>query len=143
MSKFFILHVKLHQQTACSVPKSAKEKLYFSSFLFRYYKETKLLKKFPEQLKAYYFLKLGDTEKIYRNINGRKIFSAVEHLPIFDSGDARYGSYRKIYLFRSPDGNGFSGIKICGGYEIASVTLYENIFPADRETKYLLDILEL
>ncbi len=131
------------RRTACPVPKSAKEKLYFGKFLFQYHKGTKLSKKFPEQLKADYFLELGDTQKIYRNINGKKIFSILERLPIFDSGDAMYSSYEKIYLFRSPDKNGLSAIVIEGGYEISSVMLYEKIFPTNEKIKYLLDALEI
>ena len=132
------------KQTTYSVPKSAKEKINFIGFLFefQYSKSTELPKEFPEWLKGYNFLELGNI-KIYRTIDGRKILSILEELPIFDSGDARYDSYKKIYLFRSSDGNSLSAISTHGGYELASVTSYENIFPANEKTKYLLDIFEL
>lgn len=132
-----------YQQTSCSVPKSVKNKLDINGYHFQYSQETKLGKQFPERMKGHYFLNLSDSITLYRTVKGRRIVSVLERLPIFDSEDARYGSHEELYLFRSPDENTFSGIKIYGGYDISSVTLYENIVPADSKIKYLLDVLEL
>ena len=57
-------------------------------------------------------------------------------VPVFDSGDREFDSYRKLFLI--PGEGKITGVMVCGGYRIAKVLTYRNIRPADDKTEKLL-----
>ncbi|MBR5826668.1 MAG: hypothetical protein IKY78_06255 [Clostridia bacterium] len=72
--------------------------------------------------------------------NGATVIRLRENIPVFDSGDCMYDSY-KVLLIYSENGKK-TGLFLRGGYCLASAVLCTELVCADEKTKQMIDELE-
>lgn len=84
-------------------------------------------------------LENGDKRR-YIAENGMTVIRLRESIPIFDSGDCMYDSYKVLLIY---DENGEkTGLFLRGGYYLASAAVCTELVCADEKTKQMLDELE-
>lgn len=71
--------------------------------------------------------------------NGMTVIRLRESIPIFDSGDCMYDSY-KVLLIYNKNGEK-TGLFLRGGYYLASATLCTDLVCVDEKTKQMLEEL--
>lgn len=79
---------------------------------------------------------IADKLRLYRSPKDRPVLRIRMNLPIFDSGDREWDSYRDLYVSRESDG--LCGILVAGGYKVASVHILEDLHCADAHTEETL-----
>lgn len=83
-------------------------------------------------------LENGDKRR-YIAENGMTVIRLRESIPIFDSGDCMYDSYKVLLIY---DKNGEkTGLFLRGGYRLASAAICTDLVYADEKTKQMLDEL--
>lgn len=83
-------------------------------------------------------LEKGDKRR-YIAENGMTVIRLRESIPIFDSGDCMYDSYKVLLIY---DENGEkTGLFLRGGYYLASAALCTELVCADEKTKQMLEEL--
>ncbi|MCD8021113.1 MAG: hypothetical protein LUF92_16510 [Clostridiales bacterium] len=86
---------------------------------------------------------LTDGNEYYISIKqdrfGDKIMYEHVTLPIFDSGDREWGSYRKYALIY--DGKDIDVISFSGGYRIAQIDVYRKLISGDESFKQYFEKL--
>ena len=94
----------------------------------------------PCQFQKYgfeYDCNITDTWMIFKNKAGKKALVIDVSVPTFDYGDREWDSYRKLFLI--PASDSITGFLIRGGYKIAEIIVYKDIYCADKKTKRLLN----
>ena len=90
-------------------------------------------------------LRVAPLEKICEDVYltadayGEKVLRTYTDIPTFDSADREWDSMELEYLFF--DGKHIQMVVLRGGYEIASLTFYENLLSADSRMKPVFEIL--
>lgn len=130
--------------------KKKKGELTIGGCKFYYVKENRIFyddysfKMNGQSCTADYFKKvlikeLYENVSIYLDEQNRTVLCIHESIPIFDSGDRQWNSYKEIYLFRE---NGIlTGIYLTGGYHLAAVKKFIKMETTDEKTKQMLDVL--
>lgn len=80
------------------------------------------------------------TKRRYVSKNGTSVIRLLERVPIFDSGDSMYDSYKMLIIY--PFKGKMHGIYLRGGYYLASAAVYTDLVCADTKTKAALEELE-
>lgn len=109
-AKFF------YESVSCEEAFSGKIKTNIDDFVFQY--------------------DIDNSTSVYRDQNGKNVLRLYFSVPTFDEGDREWDSYRKLFIV--PYKNGFKGLLVFGGYEIAKIYIYTNLKCADEKTKNLL-----
>lgn len=79
------------------------------------------------------------TKQRYIAENGMTVIRLRESIPIFDSGDCMYDSYKVLLIY---DENGEkTGLFLRGGYYLASAVVCTELVCADEKTKQMLEEL--
>ena len=129
--------------------KNTKRELKIGGYMFTYDAEKRLLHdeyEFKYQFKKYtdrFFKKelvkeISDNSKLYKDEEGNLVIHIYESIPVFDSGDREWNSYREVYI--KNDKGGDKGFYLSGGYHLAKANLYMNIKGADAKTKEIMGI---
>ena len=72
-------------------------------------------------------------EPIIRKYGLESAFVRCQELPIFDSCDREWGSYKKLFLINK--GEKVQAVELTGGYKIGTLYIYEDVRYADSRTK--------
>ncbi len=79
------------------------------------------------------------TKRRYTSEDGTSVIRLLERVPIFDSGDSMYDSYKMLIIY--PFKGRIHGIYLRGGYYLASAALCTDLVCADEKTKQMLEEL--
>lgn len=80
---------------------------------------------------------ITDTRMIFKSKTGKKALVIHVSVPTFDSGDREWDSYRKLFLIS--ESNSMIGFMICGGYNVAKIIAYKDIYCANERIEKLLE----
>lgn len=72
-------------------------------------------------------------EPIIRKYGLESAFVRCQELPIFDSCDREWGSYKKLFLINK--GGKVQAVELTGGYKIGTLYIYEDVRYADSRTQ--------
>jgi len=72
-------------------------------------------------------------EPIIRKYGLESAFARCQELPIFDSCDREWGSYKKLFLINK--GGKVQAVELTGGYKIGTLYIYEDVRYADSRTR--------
>ena len=99
------------------------EKLYFDDLRF-FYASSRSDESFRGSSKE---------EPIIRKYGLESAFARCQELPIFDSCDREWGSYKKHFLINK--GGKVQAVELTGGYKIGTLYIYEDVRYADSRTR--------
>ncbi len=110
----------------------APKELFFGNVKFNYlYKvDIKIFIGFPDSLvyKKYgfkYVEEINEKRSLYKRRWGAPVLMMYMSVPCFDSGDYKWDSYRKLFIYRSF--GELIGVLMSGGYRIANITVYHGL----------------
>lgn len=84
---------------------------------------------------------ITDSVMAFKNKEGRTALVLHTSVPTFDDADYEWNSYRKLYLL--PETGRITAFLCCGGYKLAKVFAYEDVWWADEKTEKLLKSTDL
>ena len=99
------------------------EKLYFDDLRF-FYASSRSDESFRGSIKE---------EPIIQKYGLESAFVRCQELPIFDSCDREWGSYKKLFLINK--GGKVQAVELTGGYKIGTLYIYEDVRYADSRTQ--------
>ena len=127
---------------------SGYSELNFAGLKF-YYRSEEVDYSDMDKKNAYRFEKYGfvydhdisDSLMVYKSKEGEKALVIYIAVPTFDEGDREWDSYKKLYLL--PDTGKITAFICRGGYKLAKVMVYEDVWWANAKTETLLKSTEL